>query len=106
MEKYDALHKAEQTAWSRTSAYAVFKDGTHVGTIKIAHPEDGAGILRAFLFDFSTELQMGTANGGGYDKETAALCGLKFHGLTFGDHPRNGFKQMLRDAGFALIQIV
>lgn len=116
-----ALQKAEQgPAWSRAAAYVViapvvihnshgslsldgFERLKH-GKIKVAYPADGAGPLRVWVWDcIGTDVQMGTASGGGYDKLAAALDGLTFDGITLNDHP-NDWKETLHAAGYTILQ--
>lgn len=106
----DALRAAEiSLGWSRARAYVVLSpDRKRFGKIKILYPADGAGRLRVFAWDCSGDhgLQYGHATGGGYDKLSAALCGMKWDGLVFGDHCQDGgpWDKMLKDAGYEIIQ--
>lgn len=55
------------------SASAILMDGEHVASITIKYPKDGAGRLYAYVHWLGTEMQRGHANGGGYDKASAAI---------------------------------
>lgn len=63
-----------------------------VARIVWALPKDGAGPLRVAVYDWGadgetcTGPQIGCARGCGYDKSTAALCGLTVGGEVLGDH--------------------
>lgn len=63
-----------------------------IARIVWALPRDGAGRLRVVVYDWGadgdgyTEPQIGAASGCGYDKSTAALCGLTIGGVELGDH--------------------
>lgn len=96
---HDAMRAAEAGAWKRASAYVVLSPtGEHVGSIKVAHPADGAGRMRVYVADWTrdrpadvdwadfTRWQAGAATGYGYDKFTAAIAGLTVAGFTFADH--------------------
>jgi len=98
-----ALLKAEKVQFSRAEAYIILKNGEYTGKIKVAHPKDGAGTLRVFLWDFENDLQMGLAGGYGYDKLSVAFAGLKFKDTVLTDHPENWVRQ-LESLGFTIIQ--
>ena len=81
-------HIEETPALNRAGAYVIIderreKDSLPIaGKILVAYPKDGAGILRASLWDFTWvgdhDVQDGAANGCGYDKLSAALHGMHF----------------------------
>jgi hypothetical protein len=117
-----ALQAAEKgPAWKRAGAFVVipprstvaeFNDPGHkltlksFGKIKVAYPADGAGRLRVWVWDcIGSDVQYGTASGGGYDKLSAALSGLTFDGLTLTDHPQN-WESQLREAGYTIISAI
>ena len=103
---YDWLDKCENNHWSRAGCKVIFNSaGAYVGKIKIAFPKDGAGTLRAFLWDFGNDIQMGTAGGYGYDKLSAALRGMVFQGIEFTNHPEN-WEIQLRRAGYTVITVM
>ena len=102
---YEWLDDLDRTLWSRCKAIIILKNGEYVGKILVAYPKDGAGILRAFLFDFGNTLQMGTAGGYGYDKLSAALRGMTFRGITLEDHPTN-WERQLAAAGYDVISVL
>lgn len=68
-------------ALNRAGAYVIhdMSTGKFAGKILVAYPKDGAGMLRAALWDFTPEhgrdVQNGHANGYGYDK--SARKGLR-----------------------------
>ena len=93
-------------AWSRAAAYIIpHPDRKRWGKIKVSYPKDGMGPLRAFVWDCEGNdgLKYGSASGCGYDKLSAAMCGLKFDNITFSDHPVN-WEIQLRKAGYEVIQ--
>jgi hypothetical protein len=118
---HGALRKLEQKA--NVAGHVVLdKDGKHIGTVRLSYPRDGAGQLKALaanwlavrpvnpetgLADFQnwTPWQYGWANGGGYDKATAALSGMTIGTVTIKDDGFNWYNQ-LRDAGYAVIQAI
>lgn len=102
---YDWLKSCDHNQWSRARVIIIFKDNNYVGKIQVAYPKDGAGTLRAFLWDFGNEIQMGTAGGYGYDKLSAALQGMIFRGITLQDHPEN-WEIQLREAGYNVITVM
>ena len=71
-------------ALNRAGAYVIhdMSTGKFAGKILVAYPKDGAGMLRAALWDFTPEhgrdVQNGHANGYGYDKLGAALDSMRF----------------------------
>ena len=104
----DALHRVENgPAWSRCAAYVVLSPfNGKWGKIKVAYPADGAGPLHVFAWDCEgSGLYYGKASGYGYDKLSAALCGMKWDSLTFTDHPTN-WEMQLRKAGYTVIQAI
>jgi hypothetical protein len=104
---HDRVRKIEQgPALSRAGAKVIINPkGDLCGTIKIAYPKDGAGRMTVILHEHGFEPQISSAGGYGYDKLSAALCGLKFAGITLEDHPHNWEKQ-LHDAGYNVYSIL
>jgi len=51
-----------------------------VGKILFSYPKDGAGVLYASMWDLvgNRDVQDGKASGFGYDKESAAINGMRF----------------------------
>lgn len=103
---YTWLDDLDRTVWSRSRAIIILDaEKNYVGKIQVAYPKDGAGTLRAFLWDFGNEVQMGTASSYGYDKLSAALRGMVFKGITLQDHPEN-WEIQLRNAGYNVVTIM
>lgn len=112
-ERYKALEdKAEQTAWSRASAYLVFRGADLVGRIRFAHPKDGAGPLKVFVTDLSTcgetahtdpmlSRFYSWAAGYGYDKHGACMSGCAFWGVTVKD-AGHSWERQLENAGLTI----
>ena len=78
-------HIEDSPALNRAGAYIVLdaQNGNKVaGKILVAYPKDGAGVLRAALWDWtpaeSRDVQNGRATGYGYDKLSAAIDGMTF----------------------------
>lgn len=80
-------HIEDTPALNRAGAYVIVdlhpSDPRNpiAGKILFAYPKDGAGILRASMWDFTNyerEVQNGRATGYGYDKKSAAISGMKF----------------------------
>ena len=93
-------------ALSRAGAKVIInKAGDICGTIKIAYPKDGAGILRVIFHEHGEKPQIGTAGGYGYDKLSAAISGMTFKGMTLADHPKN-WEIQLREAGYQVYSIL
>lgn len=117
----DALKRCEQKA--NVAGHVVLNsDGVHVGTVRLSYPRDGAGKLQVLVADWTskrpkdpktgqadfdnwTPWQYGWANGGGYDKATAAMHGMHVGGCTIEDGGHNWYNQ-LRNAGMIVIQAV
>ena len=93
---HNAMRAIEQKA--NVAGFVVLDaQGEHVGTVRFSYPRDGAGKLKAIAANWKAERprddkgeadftnwtpwQYGWANGGGYDKHTAALSGM-----TIGTH--------------------
>lgn len=105
---YEWLDQCNYNQFRRVAAFAIFRTNepdSYCGKIQVAYPKDGAGTLRAFLWDFGNEIQMGTAGGYGYDKLSAALRGMKFNGIVLEDNPTD-WRNQLKDAGYTVIQVV
>lgn len=105
----DQLRKMERSpAWDRASAYIVIHPNRKDwGKIQCAWPKDGMGRLRVFVWDTQRNgLQYGYAGGCGYDKLTAALCGLVFDGIKLGDHPNGGWEKLLKEKGYEIIRAI
>ncbi len=107
MNIYDKVRKIEDSpSLNRAGAKVIINaKGEICGTIKIAFPKDGAGILRVIFHEHGEEPQIGTAGGYGYDKLSAALRGMTFKGITLEDHPHN-WEIQLREAGYNVYSIL
>ena len=120
----DRIHKACDALdrKANVSGFIVLDSaGKHVGTVRFSYPRDGAGKLIAIAADWTAERprdakgepdfknwtpwQYGYANGGGYDKHTAALCSMTIGGHRIED---GGYRwdSQLRTAGFQVFQAV
>jgi hypothetical protein len=76
----------ETTAGKSISAYVILNPkGVHVATVQ-SHYSDAGNVSVDVWHQDSTPLQQGRAGGYGYDKFTAALCGLVIDGHKMGDH--------------------
>ena len=82
-----------------------------IGRIVTVYPRDGAGRLYVGLtvwgYDsdggrVETTHEVGHASGYGYDKRTAAMCGMHLRGTELGDHSDHKGRPILRDALRAL----
>lgn len=103
---HEWLDNLDKTIWSRSRAIIILDaDKNYVGKIQVAYPKDGAGMLRAFLWDFGNDIQMGTARGYGRDKLSAALRGMTFRGIVLQDHPEN-WEIQLRQAKYQVIIVM
>lgn len=115
---HNALRRCEQKA--NVAGYVVIDaTGEHVGTVRISYPRDGAGKLQVLAADWKAERprdaegeadftnwtpwQYGWANGGGYDKASAALSGMTIGACKLKDDGHRWDSQ-LRDAGYRVIQ--
>jgi hypothetical protein len=81
------------------SAYALLKDGKYVGCIRFKFPKDGAGRLYVQYHIRGEDLMQASADGYGYDKQTAALSGATIKGTLIEDDGHHWDRQ-LKDAGF------
>ena len=90
-------------------------DGTpfinQIARLVTVYPRDGAGRLYVGLtvwgYDsdggrVETTHEVGHASGYGYDKRTAAMCGMHLRGIELGDHSDHKGRLNLRDALRAL----
>lgn len=104
---WDNVRKVENSPALRNAGAKVIINpaGDVCGTIKIAHPADGAGKLTVILHEHGYNAQIGTASGYGYDKVSAALQGMTFAGTVFSDHPQN-WEIQLRDAGYKVYTVL
>ncbi len=117
---HDALRRMEKKA--NVSAYVVIdKLGNHVGTVRFSYPRDGAGKLQALVANWAAERprddkgeadftnwspwQYGWANGGGYDKQTAAISGMNIGAANIIDCGYD-WSHQLREAGYIVINAV
>ena len=117
---HNALRAIERKA--NVSAYIILEaNGLHVGTVRFSYPRDGAGKLQCLAADWRatrprkpdgsadfetwTPWQYGYANGGGYDKATAAMAGMTIAGCRIVDDGYHWHDQ-LRKAGLTVIQAV
>ena len=115
-----ALNRLDQKA--NVSGFVVIDSACkHVGTVRFSYPRDGAGKLVALAADWSadrprdaegkadfsnwTPWQYGTANGGGYDKHTAAMSGMTIAGVVIKDDGHR-WNDQLRAAGLTVLQAV
>lgn len=83
-----------------------------IGRVVTVYPRDGAGRLYVGLtvwgYDgedgkrVETTHEVGHAYGYGYDKRTAAMCGMHLRGTELGDHSDHKGRPILRDALRAL----
>lgn len=77
-------HIEKRPALNRAGAYVILDEqtGKFCGKILFAYPSDGAGKLYAAMWDFTPttgrDVQNGYATGCGYDKQSAAIDGMKF----------------------------
>lgn len=92
------------------------EDGTpyinQIGRVVTVYPRDGAGRLYVGLTVWGYEAtdgsivetthEVGHASGYGYDKRTAAMCGMHLRGTELGDHSDYKGRPILRDALRAL----
>lgn len=68
------IYDQHTAAFKRVSAYVVCnKEGRMIAKVAIKFPRDGAGRLYAYVHVIGLLMQRGSANGGGYDKEGAAV---------------------------------
>lgn len=119
------IYEQHKRAFRDVSAHAVVHGSDVVATIAFKYPRDGASRLYAYVHWRGSEMVRGVANGGGYDKHTAACADaakkignisddagndasklwLAFVGalaVDGGQHWHNA----LRDAGFDVVQVV
>lgn len=102
-----ALKRAESACWGRAAAYIIINKTTGVwGKVKVAYPAVGAGPLRVWLWSPSHDLQYGKASGYGYDKLAAAMSGMRYDNLTFGNHCEGAgeWRSCLEKNGYEVIQ--
>jgi len=121
-ESFVAAVKAMEKRTARVSAYAIVDptNPQHHGRVTLSYPADGAGRLHAIAWlpgqstendGFKTERHAGAANGYGYDKGSAAMCGARFFNLKTGatdslnDRGVYWYDQ-LRDAGYIVFHTV
>lgn len=77
----------ETAAAKKISAYVVIDEkGKHVGTVQIHHGDACLVNVWDHTDENANGPQVGRASGCGYDKETAALAGLKIAGYEMFDH--------------------
>lgn len=116
---HDRLRALDNKA--NVGGWIVMRGAEHVGTVRLSYPRDGAGRLVAMAADWTAERpraadggadftnwtpwQYGTADGGGYDKASAALAGVTVAGVTLKDEGRCWYDQ-LRAAGLSVLQAV
>jgi hypothetical protein len=68
------IYKQHDAAFSRVSAYVVTDNGEQVAKVAFKFPADGAGRVFAYVHWLGCQMQRGFASGGGYDKQSAAVC--------------------------------
>lgn len=67
------IYEQHKAAFNRVSASAIVDNkGERVASIAFKYPADGAGRLYCYLHIFGVAMVRGSANGGGYDKASAA----------------------------------
>lgn len=89
-----AIYAQHEKAFARVTAYVVMNGGERVATIAFKYPADGAGRLYAYVHWLGTEMVRGYADGGGYDKHSAACSAAahKMQGRSVWDNAlNNGF---------------
>jgi hypothetical protein len=121
------IYDQHQAAFQNVSAYVILKNGERVATIAFKWPRDGAGRLYAYVHWIGVEMTRGHANGGGYDKRSAAVSSSigrmtdplnvnlweadklgaydAFRGALARDNGHE-WHNRLRDAGFDVVQAV
>ena len=68
------IYDQHEAAFSRVSAFVITHKGDRVAAIAFKYPADGAGRLYAYVHWIGSEMVRGYANGGGYDKKSAACA--------------------------------
>ena len=68
------IYEQHRNAFRQVEAYVVLRNGERVATIAFKRPRDGAGRLYAYVHWRGTPMARGWADGGGYDKYTAACA--------------------------------
>jgi hypothetical protein len=120
----EKIHNALRTADKKANVagYIVLDSARdHIGTVRVSYPRDGSGQLKVLAADWTakrprdadgnpdftnwTPWQYGWANGGGYDKATAALSGMCIGTVRIEDSGYDWAHQ-LRDAGYIVLQAV
>jgi hypothetical protein len=68
------IYDQHRAAFPTVSAYVVTDAaGSRVGTVALRFPKDGAGRLWAYVHVLGVPMVRGYADGGGYDKRSAAV---------------------------------
>lgn len=67
------IYEQHAAAFNRVSAFVILKGAERVATVAIKFPADSAGRLYAYVHYFGHRMFRGFANGGGYDKRSAAV---------------------------------
>lgn len=118
-------------AFSQVSSFIILDKDTKdvIAKIALKYPKDGAGRLSCYMHLIGTEVQIGTANGYGYDKRTSAIidatkkCESEFlnrvknndcHGdelkmfkLLASDKAQSGWQEVINESnGFIVIQAI
>lgn len=92
-------------ACQRISTFVIVKNNECWGKVIVLYPNDGAGLLRVQLTDWTDErkgdaVKQASASGYGYDKVQAAMSQLEFAGRKIYDHSEimeNGERSPYRD---------
>lgn len=116
-------------AFSQVSSFIILDKDTKdvIAKIALKYPKDGAGRLSCYMHLIGTEVQIGTANGYGYDKRTASIVSAsqKISELSIveklkldqnqrdfitwlnSDKARSGWKEVINESnGFIVIQAI
>lgn len=117
------IYEQHAKAFAGVSAYVILHNGERVATIAFRHPTRGMR-LWAYVHWHGLEMVRGKADGGGYDKASAAVGNAarklksldaatdiatgEFWAFLDACHDRDGrhWDNRLRDAGFTVLQAV
>lgn len=121
------IYEQRDAAFAKVAAYVVLKDGERVALVQFKHGQS----VTAYVHWIGVEMTKGRANGGGYDRSSAAvrdavakrvkasLAGLgefehlqdpvgfaAFAAASLEGDKGAGWERCLRDAGFTVLQAV